>query len=159
MPLLTCAIGDIHGSFTKLVNLLRHVTRHCGGDHDARLVFLGDYIDRGARSREVVERLMQMQAAAPKEIVCLKGNHEDMIVAAAKGGLDEAIWLDNGGAATLKNYGVRRARDIPVEHLAWFESLPVAITDEKRLFVHAGLMPGIPLQQQRADVLLWIGEP
>ena len=155
--ILTYAIGDIHGSFTKLVNLLRHRTRHCGGN-DFRLVFLGDYIDRGRRSRETVNLLMETQAAAPDQIVCLKGNHEDMVVNAANG-LDEPMWLDNGGEATLRSYGVRRAQDIPVEHLAWFEKLPLATSDEKRLFVHAGIMPGIPLERQRKEVMLWIREP
>ncbi len=155
--ILTYAIGDIHGSFTKLVNLLRHVTRHCDG-HDFRIVFLGDYIDRGRRSREAVNLLMETQTSLPEQVVCLKGNHEDMVVDAANG-RDEPMWLDNGGDTTLRSYGVRRAADIPVEQLAWFEKLPLAISDEKRLFVHAGIMPGIPLKQQRKEVMLWIREP
>jgi serine/threonine protein phosphatase 1 len=155
--LLTYAIGDIHGSYTKLVNLLRHVTRHCDSN-DFRIVFLGDYVDRGRRSREAVNLLIETQTALPQQVVCLKGNHEEMVVDAANG-RDEMVWLDNGGDATLKSYGVRRAADIPVEHLAWFEQLPLAITDEKRLFVHAGIMPGIPLRLQRKEVMLWIREP
>ena len=154
---LTYAIGDVHGSYTKLANLLRHCNDHCGGN-DARFVLVGDYVDRGKRSRDAVNLLIETQAAAPDRFVCLKGNHEDMLVAAANG-RDEAMWLDNGGDATLQSYGVRQAADIPAEHLAWFEQLPLAISDAKRFFVHAGIMPGIPLQQQRKDVMLWIREP
>ncbi len=154
---LTYAIGDIHGSYTKLANLLRHCSDHCG-DNDARIVFLGDYVDRGKRSREVVQLLIETQAAAPHRIVCLMGNHEDMLLNAASL-QDETMWLDNGGDATLDSYGVSRAADIPAEHLAWFETLPLTISDDKRFFVHAGIMPGIPLDQQRKGVLLWIREP
>ena len=154
---LTYAIGDIHGSYTKVANLLRHCSDHCGGN-DARFVFLGDYVDRGQRSREVVKLLIETQAAAPDRIVCLKGNHEDMLLNAANL-QDEMMWLDNGGDATLHSYGVDRAADIPAEHLAWFEKLPIATSDDKRFFVHAGIMPGIPLAQQHEQVMLWIREP
>jgi serine/threonine protein phosphatase 1 len=154
---LTYAIGDVHGSYTKLANLLRHCSDHCGGN-DARFVLLGDYIDRGKRSREVVQLLIEAQAAWPGQVVCLKGNHEDMLLGAIDRH-DETMWLDNGGDSTLRSYGVYRAADIPADHLAWFESLPHSHSDDRRFFVHAGIMPGIPLEQQRKDVLLWIREP
>jgi serine/threonine protein phosphatase 1 len=154
---LTYAIGDIHGSYSKLANLLSHCADHCG-DNDARFVFLGDYVDRGEHSREVVTLLIETQAAAAAEVICLMGNHEDMLLAAANR-QDEAMWLDNGGGATLDSYGVSSAEDIPAEHLAWFDSLPLSSRDERRFFVHAGIMPGIPLEQQRKEVLLWIREP
>jgi serine/threonine protein phosphatase 1 len=69
------------------------------------------------------------------------------------------MWLDNGGDATLRSYGVESAADIPAEHLAWFDSLPLFEHDQRRFFVHAGVMPGIPLAQQRSEVMLWIREP
>lgn len=155
--LLTYAIGDVHGSFTKLANLLRHCRDHCGDQH-ARFVLLGDYIDRGKRSRDVVNLLIQAQAAAPGELVCLMGNHEDMLLSAANGE-NEPVWLDNGGTTTLHSYGVRRAADIPIEHLRWFETLPLTTSDDRRFYVHAGIMPGIPLNKQRKEVMLWIREP
>jgi serine/threonine protein phosphatase 1 len=144
---LTYAIGDIHGSYTKLANLLRHCIDHCGENY-ARFVFLGDYVDRGKRSRDVVTLLIETQAKWPSQVVCLMGNHEDMLLGAA-----------SREDATLDSYGVRSAEEIPAEHLAWFESLPTATNDEKRFFVHAGIMPGIPFTQQRKEVLLWIREP
>jgi serine/threonine protein phosphatase 1 len=154
MPVLTFAIGDIHGSFTKLANLLRHCHAH-GGDNELRFVFLGDYVDRGRRSREVVDLLIGLQASTPDQTVCLKGNHEDMLVDAARGN-DEELWLDNGGDATLASYGVRGAADLPAVHVAWLDRLPLAISDEKRFYVHAGIYPGVPLQRQTKEAMLWI---
>ena len=151
---LTYAVGDIHGSYTKLANLIRHCTEHRGGN-DFRFVFLGDYIDRGRRSKDVVDLLMQTQAAAPDNVTCLRGNHEDMLLSAAKGG-DPRMWIENGGDATLRSYGVNRAEDIPSEHLGWLKRLPFAISDAKRFYVHAGIMPGVPLEQQDREVMLWI---
>jgi serine/threonine protein phosphatase 1 len=157
MALLTYAIGDIHGSYTKLTNLLRHCRDHCG-TNQARFVFLGDYIDRGKRSREVVKLLIDLTRAAPGQVVCLMGNHEHMLLAAANR-KDEAMWLCNGGEPTLASYGVASAAQIPLEHLAWLEGLPDATRDERRFYVHAGIMPGIALEQQRTEVMLWIREP
>jgi serine/threonine protein phosphatase 1 len=155
--ILTYAIGDIHGCFTKLRDLLSRCIEHCG-DSDFRFVFIGDYVDRGDRSRDVVTLLMETQASAPEQIVCLRGNHEDMLLQAALGE-DESLWLDNGGDATLGSYGVASAAEIPAEHLAWFKQLPYAISDGQRFFVHAGIMPGVPLQEQTRRVMLWIREP
>jgi serine/threonine protein phosphatase 1 len=155
----TYAVGDIHGSYTKLRNLLNHCTTH-RGERPFRMVFLGDYVDRGRRSREVVDLMIKTQAAAPDAIVCLKGNHEDMLVRAAqRGGSDEVQWLLNGGDATLESYGVATAGEIPSDHLDWLSRLPLAIADERRFYVHAGIMPGVPLQEQSKEHTLWIREP
>ena len=155
--MVTFAIGDIHGSYTKLANLLKHCTAH-GGERTPRFVFVGDYVDRGPRSREVVELLMKRQAAAPDHIVCLRGNHEEMLISVLQDG-DKALWLCNGGDMTLRSYGVTSAGSIPDEHLVWFDSLPLSESDNKRFFVHAGILPGVPLDQQEEDAMLWIREP
>jgi serine/threonine protein phosphatase 1 len=158
MPgLLTYAVGDIHGSFTKLTNLHRHCLDHCAGKPH-RFVFLGDYVDRGKRSQDVVNFLFKAQSRAPEQFICLKGNHEDMLVRASQHD-NVAMWLDNGGDMTLRSYGVSTAVDIPADHLEWFAALPLTISDEKRFYVHAGIMPGVPLQKQSKDVMLWIREP
>ena len=153
----TYAVGDIHGSYTKLVNLFEHCTAHCG-PRDPCFVFIGDYIDRGPQSREVVNLLIELQSSAPEQFVCLRGNHEEMLASASEG-RGEVLWLENGGHETLDSYGVSHADAIPVEHLAWFKSLPLAISDGKRFFVHAGIRPGVPLEQQEKHVMLWIREP
>ena len=154
---LTYAIGDIHGCYTQLRNLLRHCLEH-RGQNPYRLVFLGDYIDRGRRSAEAVELLIKTQASDPERIICLRGNHDDMVVEAARGG-DPLMWLANGGAETLRSYGVAHAGDIPKAHLDWMSALPLAYADTKRFFVHAGIEPGVPLDQQDRHTLLWIREP
>jgi len=153
---LTYAIGDIHGCFTKLRNLLRHIEQH-RGQNPYRLVFLGDYIDRGPRSRDTLELLIKTQASDPERVICLRGNHDDMALDAARG--DWQMWLLNGGDATLRSYGVRHARDLPREHLDWMGALPLAYADNKRFFVHAGVEPGVPLDEQDRFTLLWIREP
>ena len=154
---LTYAIGDIHGCYTQLRNLLRHCEEH-RGQNPYRLVFLGDYIDRGPRSRETVELLMKTQASDPERVICLRGNHDDMALEAARGG-DSQMWLLNGGDATLHSYRVPHARDLPREHLDWMGALPLAHADNRRFFVHAGVEPGVPLDQQDRFTLLWIREP
>jgi serine/threonine protein phosphatase 1 len=154
---LIYAVGDIHGSYYKLTRLLKHCNSHCGG-HSARFVFLGDYIDRGQHSREVVELLMEMQKAKPGQICCLRGNHEEMLISVREGG-NKALWLCNGGDTTLRSYGVTSADAIPDEHLVWYDSLPLFESDDQRFFVHAGIFPGVPLDQQDRDDMLWIREP
>jgi serine/threonine protein phosphatase 1 len=154
---LIYAVGDIHGSYYKLARLLKHCNGHCG-PRKARFVFVGDYIDRGQHSREVVELLIELQKAKPGRICCLRGNHEDMLISVLQDG-DKALWLYNGGDMTLRSYGVTSADAIPGEHLAWFDSLPLSESDDKRFFVHAGIRPGIPLDQQQEDDMLWIREP
>jgi serine/threonine protein phosphatase 1 len=155
--LLTYAIGDIHGCYTQLRTLIHRCMAH-RGDNPYRLICLGDYIDRGRRSRETVELLIELQASLPEQIVCLSGNHERMAMAAARGG-DPRAWLANGGMATLQSYGVGSAEQIPPRHLDWMASLPLSFADEWRFFVHAGIDPGQPLDAQDKDTLLWIREP
>jgi serine/threonine protein phosphatase 1 len=158
MPdMLTYAVGDIHGCYTKLRNLIDNCRQHCG-ERTPRFVFLGDYVDRGTRSRDVVMRLMELQATAPGRVTCLKGNHEAMLIAAA-GRNDLSRWIDNGGDTTLRSYGVNHAEQIPADHLAWLAALPTSSLDDRRFFAHAGIMPGVALDQQVEDDLIWIREP
>src|SRR5262249_48179 len=79
---LTYAIGDIHGCYLKLRRLLGHCAVHCGSGIP-RFIFIGDYVDRGPNSAEVVRFLMKTQASAPNLTMCLRGNHEAMLIDAA----------------------------------------------------------------------------
>ena len=158
MPgILTYAVGDIHGSYTKLANLHRHCLDHSAGKPHC-FVFLGDYVDRGKRSQDVVSFLINAQQRAPEQVVCLMGNHEDLLLRAVEHG-EVALWLDNGGGATLASYDVAAPAELPTAHLEWLAALPLAISDEKRFYVHAGIMPGVPLKKQARNVLLWMREP
>lgn len=155
-PDLIYAIGDVHGCFDKLVRLAEQCRQHCSTRY-ARYVYLGDYIDRGPDSRAVVEVLMQAQRSLPDAVICLRGNHEAMALAAAEqGGRADGLWLMNGGDETLRSYGVASARDLPQEHLAWFRSLPLCYDDGRRYFVHAGIDPRRAIEQQCEEDQLWI---
>jgi serine/threonine protein phosphatase 1 len=147
-PDLIYAIGDVHGCYEKLDRLLEQC-RHHRGARSGRCVYVGDYIDRGPDSRAVVELLMSAQRRMPGMVVCLRGNHEAMVLAAAtEGGRAEGLWLMNGGDETLRSYGVGSARSLPDEHLAWFRSLPLCYDDGRRYFVHAGIDPRRAIEQQ-----------
>lgn len=157
MTALTCAIGDIHGCRDRLDALLARCGRYADG-RTVRYVFLGDYIDRGPDSRGVVERILALQHSQPESVVCLRGNHEAILLDAIATG-DPTLWFINGGMATLASYGASAASDLPAEHLRWFSTLPAAFDDGQRFFVHAGANPDVPLAAQREEDLVWIREP
>lgn len=157
----TFAIGDIHGCFGKLKSLLAACDAF-RGKRSARFVFLGDYIDRGPQSKEVLDFLIKGGGERHSDFVCLRGNHEEMLIRAAskdRSDRDLMTWWGNGGEATLESYGVDDPSDLPVEHLAWLRSLPLETSDHHRIFVHAGIRPSISLSSQSAEDLLWIREP
>src|SRR3954467_644056 len=115
---LTYAIGDIHGCHDLLTALLAGVRDHAAG-RPYRLVFLGDYIDRGPDSAAVIATVREMQARSPETVTCLMGNHEMMLLAAARDRSLTRWWLDNGGGATLGSYGAASPRDLPRDLLEW----------------------------------------
>jgi serine/threonine protein phosphatase 1 len=154
VDLLTYAIGDVHGRHDLLLPALDWVERHARGG-PAKIVLLGDYIDRGPSSREVVETLIRGPAQPNLSFTCLMGNHEAMLLASLDDPSWRWNWLANGGDITLKSYGGK----IPEEHIGWMRSLPLRVEDEHRHFVHAGFNPYLELDAQTPDDLLWIREP
>lgn len=155
---LTYAVGDVHGCLDQLKSLIAACRQHADG-REMRLVFLGDYIDRGPQSAGVVRFVLTLQSEAPGAVITLKGNHEAWALGVADGTAQESIWLRNGGAATLRSYGVTDVHELPPAHLDWMRSLPLIYDDGRRLFVHAGVDPRRPLDAQRDEDLLWIREP
>lgn len=153
----TYAIGDIHGCRAKLLALVEFC-RVDAGEQRAKFIFLGDYIDRGPDSKGVIDYLMALRQEQPKDVVCLMGNHEDMLLTALDAEDWEERWLRNGGIQTLQSYGASHARDIPSHHVAWLRSLPRFHDDGLCFFVHAGIHPDRPLDQQDEHDLLWIRE-
>lgn len=155
---LTYAIGDIHGCSNKLRDLLAQCEADADGRH-AKLIFLGDYIDRGPDSRGVIDLLMDLQKARPDQVTCLMGNHEDMLLAAFDDSLFEESWLANGGDQTLHSYDVSDPKHLPKAQVDWLRQLPKFHDDGQRFFVHAGIHPEKALNLQDEADLLWIKEP
>ncbi|PDS97494.1 hypothetical protein CO659_12560 [Rhizobium sp. S9] len=158
----TYIIADLHGRHDLLVAAIERIEQssHSGGT----IVFTGDYVDRGPQSRQIIETLMAGPQTPGWKWVCLRGNHEEIMMAGCLGMLH--WWLPNGGGATLMSYGAKaggNAMDaaalVPDEHLQWMRSLPVIHTDKHRLFVHAGVQAGIPLEQQDEQKNTWMLYP
>ena len=149
------AIGDIHGSFDKLQDLMQKIPIDFEND---TLVFIGDYIDRGPGSVEVVDYLLTLKRQVPG-IIFLKGNHEDMLEKYLDG-TDRFTYLLNGGQNTLDSYLSKTNRSdsfpIPADHMDFFKSLKLYYETGSYIFVHAGLRPKINLESQKTEDLLWI---
>ena len=172
------AIGDIHGQLERLREAHARILRD--GGEDARVVHVGDLIDRGPDSRGVVELLMEGQARGRNWIV-LKGNHDR----ALPNFLRDPRWIDPraaerkdwiardvGAEAALASWGIpdaaRRPLEevhteavakVPQDHARWLLGLPAWYLSPLALFVHAGLRPGVDLCAQIEDDLLWIRKP
>jgi len=149
------AIGDIHGCYDRLKALMEKIPIDCSRD---TLVFIGDYIDRGPHSVEVVDYLIHLKKRVP-EVIFLKGNHEDMLDKFLTGA-DRFTYLLNGGQQTLDSYLTKPVQSeffpIPPDHMEFFKSLRLFYETEEFIFVHAGLRPRVPLKSQNTEDLLWI---
>ena len=171
------AIGDIHGRLDLLDRLHRMILDDVAKAPIERpvLIYLGDYVDRGLESRQVIDRLIGPPLAG-FETVFLKGNHEELMLEFLETGESGPGWMICGGDATSYSYGVgidsslsaedrdAALRDkldaaLPDDHRAFLETLSIFHREGDYIFVHAGLRPGIDLDQQVADDLLWIRMP
>ena len=167
------AVGDIHGHIDLLARLHALILADAETARDLRrvVVYLGDYVDRGPGSFDVLDVLIN-DPLAGFEGVHLKGNHEDMMLDFLAGPA-EPLWTGNGGVATLASYGVeppvmlyhppdletfrRRLRAaIPPNHLGFLRGLRLCHTDGDYFFVHAGVRPGVPLDDQDPYEMMWI---
>lgn len=162
MNRITFAIGDIHGCHDKLTRLMAECASFAG-DNDANYVFLGDYVDRGPDTKAVINYLRdrQSKASRPGSMICLKGNHEDLLLGAVAGELDYIeCWLSNGCEDTLDSYDISEIAAAQydalfMEHANWLKDLPLYHDDGKRFFCHAGADPMTPLNEQTVRTLLW----
>jgi serine/threonine protein phosphatase 1 len=149
----TLAIGDIHGHLKALDALLNAVAP----SPDDHLVFLGDYVDRGPDSAGVIKRIIELKTKW--KVTALRGNHEDMMLAARGGRVDLLReWIMSGGLQTLLSYGGNRAtvRDVPAEHWCFLQrELVDYLETQTHIFVHANCDPDIPLSEQTDFVLRW----
>lgn len=149
----TIVIGDIHGCYDELIKLLDDVRYNKNKD---RLIFLGDYIDRGDDAYNVVKKIQALQKEN-KNVIALRGNHEDMLLDAIdvyRYSEEKQDWYFNGGGKTEQSFYTRGHS--PYEEKEWFESLPYYFEDDKRIYVHAGIDPTKPMNQQNRNTMLWI---
>ncbi|MDJ0949503.1 MAG: metallophosphoesterase family protein [Alphaproteobacteria bacterium] len=168
------AIGDVHGRFDLLNALHARILKDAEGRSAGRrvLVYLGDYIDRGPDSRQVVESLIR-EPLPGFETVYLKGNHEDYLLKFLERPNKGPNWFWNGGLQTLRSYGIELRGDpadlafledvrislqraLPESHLRFYRSLALHHREGDYLFVHAGIRPGLPLARQDEHDLMWI---
>lgn len=150
MP-LTYVIPDLHGRRDLLERALARLDAHAAGDA-ATLVVLGDYVDKGPDSRGVIARL-RTGLPMPWRTAMLKGNHDALMVAALRGDVAMAEWLEKGGDTALASYG-GDAAEVPMHDIAWLDGRPLFYEDAHRVYVHAGVDPALSLRQQDAMVLL-----
>lgn len=172
------AIGDIHGHYDKMCAILDRID--ADGGQGAKVIFLGDLTDRGPQSKAVIQHIIDGRAVG-RDWTVLMGNHDKMfgdfldpepkIQTRLLLGMD---WLHErlGGRETLESYGVEfteqsryfqiheaARRLVPQEHYAFLKSLPLTYQSGAYLFVHAGIMPNVPLEDQKEEDLFWIREP
>lgn len=169
-------IGDVHGCLTELDDLLKRII----ADHEGRprakglIVLLGDLIDRGPASAEVIELLATVKLPGFR-IVSIAGNHEEVLQRILEGDTSRIEgWLRFGGTETLRSYSADAeqialqnpreaqasiAAAIPASHRDFLLGLADSLRFGDYLFVHAGIRPGVPLEQQSLTDLRWIREP
>lgn len=141
-------ISDIHGEYDKLCSVLEQVAPQ----KDDTIVFMGDYIDRGAKSREVVDKIISMQDVC--NCVYLIGSHEYAMMHAPNDDYYNYLFWNYGGDATAKSYG--GFDNIMKIHGDFFKSLKKYYISGKYLFIHAGIRVGIPLEDQSPDDMVYI---
>jgi serine/threonine protein phosphatase 1 len=148
----TYVIPDIHGRDDLLGRALTEIASHAGGEAGI-IVTIGDYVDKGPDSRQVIDRLLP-GVAEGWHLIALKGNHDSMMEQALRDPARMAFWMEKGGAAALASYG-GDAGGVPQSHIAWLDRLQLIHVDAHRVYVHAGVDPEVPLDRQDEATLLW----
>lgn len=175
---LVYAVGDVHGRSDLLDLLLSKITADARAHAELHpvVVFLGDYIDRGGDSAGVLERLASLARSAELDVAPLMGNHEDLLLRFLRGEPVGPRWVSYGGGAALQSYGVptpridadgeawnearlRLTAAMPPSHRRLLDGLPMFAEFGDYLFVHAGVRPGVPLEDQVEQDLLTIRRP
>ncbi|HPI91570.1 MAG TPA: metallophosphoesterase family protein [Deltaproteobacteria bacterium] len=154
----TFAIGDIHGCPDKLEDLISAMDPQ----PEDRIVFLGDYVDRGEGVVEVIDALIGL--AGRFDCIFLRGNHEDMFLSFLEFGNNKTVFYANGGLRTVESYARpdsyvsadQIARRMPDAHRDFFSHLRWYHEDENYIYAHAGLKPGVPVAEQDRHDLIWI---
>ena len=142
------AIGDVHGCMKSLRTLIEEIAP----EPDDELIFLGDYVDRGPDSRDVLSQMLDLRERC--RLIALRGNHEIMMLGVLAG-LDPTHWLASGGLATLSSYG-GAIEKIPAEHVDFLRGLlPFHETDQE-IFIHACYEANVPIGEQTDEYAYWM---
>jgi serine/threonine protein phosphatase 1 len=167
------AVGDIHGRLDLLDRLVEQIVTDNfarGLVDDLHLVLLGDLVDRGPDSAQVIDRVLQLRETLPG-FACLRGNHEEVFSLALLGDPGAINLFRNIGAETLLSYGIDEMliddgseselqdamlSHVPEAHRDFLFDLPDHLVIGDYLFVHAGIRPGVPIEGQRSEDLRWI---
>lgn len=176
-------VGDVHGRHDLLIDVIEKIMDDSARPPlvpNQRIVFLGDYVDRGPQSREVIDTLLALRERALRRgmaITFLRGNHEAAMLDFISGPAQAAGWLGFGGRAALFSYGVQPPsldtmspkalaetaekldKALPPAHRDFLERLELSLGIGDYFFCHAGVRPGVPLDQQKPEDMLWIREP
>ena len=154
----TFIVGDIHGCLDMLKRLMDKIDWRPDED---RLIFLGDYVDRGADSRGVVDFILEISKTSSL-VQCLMGNHENILLDFLSTG-EPRMLIINGGMPTLESYQIANKKGddplVPPDHVAFFQNLPLYIELDSYYVVHAGFRPGVEIEKQSLEDLTWIREP
>lgn len=169
------AIGDVHGCRGLLEQMHARIEAEIARDRPAdwRIVHVGDYCDRGPDTKGVLDLLIARMAADAR-VICLRGNHDEGFASFLKVGRGAGVFVNNGGETTAASYGVEAdfstpdgtertraalAAAVPESHVALLAALPYTATFGDFFFCHAGIRPGVALDAQLADDLIWIRGP
>jgi len=145
----TIAIGDIHGC----ADALRAILKLIRPEKEDTIVTLGDYVDRGPDSCDVIEQLIELSKKC--QLVALRGNHEQMMLDGCRRKADFPLWIMNGGDATMYSYGERDPRRLPKRHMQFLKSTVLYHETEAHLFVHANYDEKKLMAEQSLEVMIW----
>ncbi len=145
-------IGDVHGCAKALRSLLASLQL---GSND-EVIFVGDYVDRGPNSRDVVEQIIGLTERC--RVVALRGNHEIMLQSVVMHGMADGVWMRSGGKATVVSYG-GSVNKIPASHLDFFQGLKRHHETEREIFVHAMYDPQQSIATQNDELTYWTHLP
>jgi len=147
-------VGDIHGCLDMLKRLVDKIDWRPKKD---RLIFLGDYVDRGKDPKGVIDFLLELKEESDL-VQFLMGNHEDLFLDYLGGG-DLKLFLYNGGETTIYSYELNGEIIVPDAHISFLKSLDTIIEFEDYYIVHAGFRPAVDIHKQSLEDLLWIRDP
>lgn len=171
---LVYAIGDIHGRLDLFERMLARIRNDdLAAVERPLIVLLGDYVDRGPDSAGVLDRILALRDETWCDVEVLLGNHEETLLTFLHSAKQGPSWIDYGGGSALASYGValppsrtdpaqweevRKAFEaaLPAAHLALLREMKYMVRVDDYVFVHAGIQPDMPLDEQGAETFLWV---